>query len=340
MLSTEDNELLCRVGPGTPMGEFMREYWLPAFVPSELPEADGAPMRLRLLGEDLIAFRVTSGKFGLIAHNCPHRGASLFFGRNEEEGIRCVYHGWKFDVGGNCVDMPNEPAESDFNTKVTSRRVSDARAQRHRVGVHGAARDAAAAARVAAQPRARLPGVDATAGIELVAGARRRHRHRARLLPALGPSADRANAQGQRRLLHHAAALRALRRAGPRRRLELRRGAPGGAGHRVLAHGPLPDAVLHDERAGPARHQEPVAGLGAARRPQHDGVDGRSPGAAGARDRDHRRLQGRLRATGSTRQARPVRGPKWEWGPAAEVRDRPTIGSVGSVRSRTWTTTT
>ena len=118
MLSTEDNELLCRVGPGTPMGAFMREYWLPAFLPSELPEADGAPMRLRLLGENLIAFRVSSGKFGLMAHNCPHRGASLFFGRNEEEGIRCVYHGWKFDVSGNCVDMPNEPAESDFKTKV------------------------------------------------------------------------------------------------------------------------------------------------------------------------------------------------------------------------------
>jgi phthalate 4,5-dioxygenase oxygenase subunit len=118
MLSTEDNELLCRVGPGTPMGQFMREYWLPAFVPSELPEADGAPLRMRLLGENLIAFRVTSGKFGLIANNCPHRGASLFFGRNEEEGLRCVYHGWKFDVGGQCIDMPNEPAESDFKTKV------------------------------------------------------------------------------------------------------------------------------------------------------------------------------------------------------------------------------
>jgi nitrite reductase/ring-hydroxylating ferredoxin subunit len=96
----------------------MREYWLPAFVPSELPEADSAPMRMRLLGENLIAFRVTSGKYGLIANNCPHRGASLFFGRNEEEGIRCVYHGWKFDVGGHCIDMPNEPAESDFKTKV------------------------------------------------------------------------------------------------------------------------------------------------------------------------------------------------------------------------------
>src|SRR5437588_926667 len=118
MLSTEDNELLCRVGPGTPMGAFMREYWLPAFMPGELPDTDGAPMRLRLLGENLIAFRVSSGKYGLIANNCPHRGASLFFGRNEEEGIRCVYHGWKFDVDGQCVDMPNEPAESDFRTKV------------------------------------------------------------------------------------------------------------------------------------------------------------------------------------------------------------------------------
>jgi phenylpropionate dioxygenase-like ring-hydroxylating dioxygenase large terminal subunit len=100
------------------MGAFMREYWLPAFMPTELPEADGAPMRLRLLGENLIAFRVSSGKFGLVAHNCPHRGASLFFGRNEEEGLRCVYHGWKFDVTGACVDMPNEPAESDFKHKV------------------------------------------------------------------------------------------------------------------------------------------------------------------------------------------------------------------------------
>jgi phenylpropionate dioxygenase-like ring-hydroxylating dioxygenase large terminal subunit len=118
MLSQEDNELLCRVGPGTPMGAFMREYWLPAFMASELPEPDSDPMRLRLLGENLIAFRTTSGSFGLIANNCPHRGASLFFGRNEEEGLRCVYHGWKFDALGNCVDMPNEPAESDFKHKV------------------------------------------------------------------------------------------------------------------------------------------------------------------------------------------------------------------------------
>jgi phthalate 4,5-dioxygenase len=118
MLSKQDNELITRVGPGTVMGTFMRQYWLPAILSSELPAPDSDPLRVRLLGEDLIAFRDTNGKVGLIQNNCPHRGASLFFGRNEEAGLRCVYHGWKFDTEGNCVDMPNEPAESDFKHKV------------------------------------------------------------------------------------------------------------------------------------------------------------------------------------------------------------------------------
>jgi nitrite reductase/ring-hydroxylating ferredoxin subunit len=118
MLSFEDNELLCRVGPGTPMGDLMRQYWVPAFMSSELASADGPPLRLRLLGENLIGFRATSSAPGIIANACPHRGASLFFGRNEEEGLRCVYHGWKFDVTGQCVDMPSEPAESNFRTKI------------------------------------------------------------------------------------------------------------------------------------------------------------------------------------------------------------------------------
>jgi phthalate 4,5-dioxygenase len=118
MLSREHNELLCRVGPGTPMGELMRQYWIPAARSDELPTPNGRPLRVRLLGEDLIAFRVTSGKVGLVANNCPHRGASLFYGRNEEEGLRCVYHGWKFDVTGACVDMPSEPPECRFKHKV------------------------------------------------------------------------------------------------------------------------------------------------------------------------------------------------------------------------------
>src|ERR687896_1709338 len=118
MLSQEDNETLTRVGPGTPMGNLLRRYWLPALLSTELPEADCPPVRVRLLGEDLVAFRDSAGKPGLFVQACPHRGASLFFGRNEEAGLRCVYHGWKFDVTGACVDMPSEPAESNFKSKV------------------------------------------------------------------------------------------------------------------------------------------------------------------------------------------------------------------------------
>src|SRR5678816_529030 len=121
MLTSEDNELLCRVGSGTPMGDLIRQYWIPVLLTSELPEPDCPPVRVRLLGENLIAFRVTSGKVGLIQNHCPHRGASLFYGRNEEEGLRCVYHGWKFDCAGACVDMPSEPAESTFKEKVRAR---------------------------------------------------------------------------------------------------------------------------------------------------------------------------------------------------------------------------
>jgi phenylpropionate dioxygenase-like ring-hydroxylating dioxygenase large terminal subunit len=117
VLSREDNELLTRIGPGTPMGSFMRQYWLPLLQSEDL-QADGPPVRMKHLGEDLVAFRDTSGQVGLLAEHCPHRGASLFFGRNEEAALRCVYHGWKFDVDGNCVDMPNEPAESDFKHRV------------------------------------------------------------------------------------------------------------------------------------------------------------------------------------------------------------------------------
>ena len=118
MLSAQDNELLTRTGPGTPMGALFRRFWLPLLLPSELPAPDCPPIRVRVLGEDLVAFRDTDGRVGFIAQACPHRGASLFFGRNEECGLRCVYHGWKFDVEGNCVDMPSEPAESNFKQKV------------------------------------------------------------------------------------------------------------------------------------------------------------------------------------------------------------------------------
>src|SRR6201991_5322805 len=122
MLSTEDNELLTRVGPGTPMGELLRRYWTPALLVSEVPAPDSDPVRVRLLGEDLVAFRDTNGRVGLVQENCPHRGASLYFGRNEECGLRCPYHGWKFDADGACTDMPSEPPTSVFkdNVRITA----------------------------------------------------------------------------------------------------------------------------------------------------------------------------------------------------------------------------
>jgi phenylpropionate dioxygenase-like ring-hydroxylating dioxygenase large terminal subunit len=118
MLTHDENELITRVGAGTPMGTTMRRYWIPALMASELPEPDGPPVRVQLLGEELVAFRDTEGRVGLLDEFCPHRRVSLFFGRNEECGLRCVYHGWKFDVRGRCVDMMNEPDDLSFKHKI------------------------------------------------------------------------------------------------------------------------------------------------------------------------------------------------------------------------------
>lgn len=117
MLSREDNETLVRVGLGTAMGNLFRLYWMP-FLPSGDLEVDGQPQRVRLLGEDLVAFRDSEGKVGLIDHACPHRGAPMMLGRNEDCGLRCVYHGWKFDVSGAVLDMPAEPEDSRFKNKL------------------------------------------------------------------------------------------------------------------------------------------------------------------------------------------------------------------------------
>ena len=118
MLSAEDNELLTRTGTGTPMGDLFRRFWQPVALSQELPEPDGPPIRVKVFGEDLIAFRDSNGQVGVLDPVCPHRGANLFFGRNEEGGIRCAYHGWKFGVDGRCLDMPTMPPESRFRDKV------------------------------------------------------------------------------------------------------------------------------------------------------------------------------------------------------------------------------
>ncbi|MBV8086822.1 MAG: Rieske 2Fe-2S domain-containing protein, partial [Chloroflexi bacterium] len=118
MLSHEDNDRVTRVGWGTPMGEVMRRYWLPACLSTDIAQRDGPPIRTRLLGEDLVAFRDTNGRVGVLSEYCRHRRVSLFLGRNEECGLRCVYHGWKYDVEGRCVDLPSEPINTGMKDKV------------------------------------------------------------------------------------------------------------------------------------------------------------------------------------------------------------------------------
>ncbi len=130
-MTPEDNEILTRVGPGTPMGAVLRRYWLPVLESEALGPPDGPPRRVRLLGEDLVAFRDTEGRAALLAEGCPHRRASLFLGRNEQGGIRCVYHGWKFDASGRCLEAPTEPSGSRLREGV----VATAYACRERHGI-------------------------------------------------------------------------------------------------------------------------------------------------------------------------------------------------------------
>jgi phenylpropionate dioxygenase-like ring-hydroxylating dioxygenase large terminal subunit len=118
MLRKEQNDLLTQTGPGMPMGQMFRSYWVPALLAEELPENDCPPVRVKLFSERLLAFRDSEGRYGLIDEYCAHRGVSLWFARNEDCGLRCVYHGWKYDVTGQCIDVPSEPEESGFAQKI------------------------------------------------------------------------------------------------------------------------------------------------------------------------------------------------------------------------------
>ena len=118
MLSVEDNDRITSTGPGTPMGDLFRRFWLPALLSSEIADRDGPAVRFMLLSERLVAFRDSDGRVGILEERCPHRHASLYWGRNEESGLRCVYHGWKFAFDGTCVDQPSEPADSRFKDHV------------------------------------------------------------------------------------------------------------------------------------------------------------------------------------------------------------------------------
>src|SRR2546430_1630317 len=121
MLRREQNDLLTQTGPATPLGRMFRSYRIPALLADELPGNDSPPVRAKLLTERLIAFRDSEGRYGLMDEFCAHRGVSLWFGRNEDRGLRCSYHGWKYDVTGQCIDVPSEPEASGFAKKIKLR---------------------------------------------------------------------------------------------------------------------------------------------------------------------------------------------------------------------------
>jgi phthalate 4,5-dioxygenase len=118
MSTRGQNDFLTQTGPGTPVGNLLRRYWIPALLSAEVPEPDCAPVRVKVLSERLLAFRDTQGRVGVIDEFCAHRGVSLWFGRNEENGLRCAYHGWKYDVSGQCTEVPSEPEASGFCKKI------------------------------------------------------------------------------------------------------------------------------------------------------------------------------------------------------------------------------
>ena len=203
MTAHEQNDFLTLTDPGAPMGTLMRRYWIPALLSSEIPEPDCPPVRLKLLSERLIAFRDTAGCVGVMDEFCAHRGVSLWFGRNEEHGLRCPYHGWKYDVNGQCVEVPSEPAESGFckKVKLTSYPCVE-------MG------DVVWIYMGPAEKKPPLPNFEwatvpagsrcqqAHAGMQLAAGARRRHRLGARVVPASPRSAQRSAACRPRRGIH------------------------------------------------------------------------------------------------------------------------------------------
>ena len=190
MLRKEQNDLLCQTGPGTPMGQMFRLSWQPALLAEELPENECPPVRVKLLGERLLAWRDTQGNYALTDEFCAHRGVSLWFGRNEHNGLRCPYHGWKYDHTGQCIEVPSEPSRERLLPEDQVEVVPAGRARRRAVDLHGPAREAAAAAGVGVRHGAGEPQLHVEAFAGVATGCRR---WRAASIPATSPSCTPAS---------------------------------------------------------------------------------------------------------------------------------------------------
>ena len=252
MMSREQNDQLSRIGPGTLMGKLLRRYWAPFLLAAEIPEPDCPPVRVKLMGERLIAFRDSKGRIGLIDEFCAHRGASLWFGENEECGIRCHYHGWKYDVTGQCVDLPSEPEEVGLPQEHQIEILPLHREGRHRLGLYGPAGIAAAAAGAGMdrrQARAALR-LEAAAGMQLPAGDGRRHRFQPRVVAARQRAQQGPAVQGQQgERVQRAGPHAAVRGRGIFRRPADRRAPQCRRRQILLAHHALDHALVHHHPA-------------------------------------------------------------------------------------------
>ena len=183
MLTREQNDLLTRTSPGTPGGSLLRRYWQPVALAEELPPG-GAPLPVTLLGENLVLFRDDAGRPGLLGLHCPHRGADLSYGRLEGGGLRCLYHGWLFDVAGHCLEQPGEPQGSTFKDKIWHTAYPCQEAGEMILAYLGPWR-AAAAASVRVSDGAPIPpdGVQGLARMQLPPGERGEHRPSPSVLP-------------------------------------------------------------------------------------------------------------------------------------------------------------
>ena len=263
MITQQQNEYLCQTGPGTPMGELFRRYWIPALLSDELPRPNCPPVRVQLLSERLIAFRDTEGRIGVMDEFCAHRGVSLWFGRNEESGLRCPYHGWKYDVTGQCIEVPSEPASSGFCQKIKLKSYPT-------IDLGGviwvymgpsAEQPPAPDFEWVHLPKSPRVHQQALAGIQLPASHGGRHRFESRLLPPPLRSRSRSAPPQHRRRAAYPQHQHGVRHSRVARRAADRRPPQRRSGSSLLAHHPVAVPLVHaDPALQGQRAQRPCLG--------------------------------------------------------------------------------
>ena len=310
MLEPAQNRLVTRTGPGTPMGDLFRRYWIPAMQAEELPENECPPVRVKLLSERLLAWRDTQGRFALTDEFCAHRGVSLWFGRNEQNGLRCPYHGWKYDHTGQCIEVPSEPSESGFCQKIKLKSYPLVERGGILWAYMGPPEKQPPFPEFEWATRAGLASSTSpsAAGMQLPAGDGGRHRFQPCVVPALRRHAPRSAApQHQGRALPARPEAEVRDRANRPGGLSIARATQRRGGALLLAHHPVDHALVHDG-AALRRQRAQRARLGADRRRELLHLDLHlSSDAAAVRHGARRDAQGRRHPCAAESRARSGR---------------------------------